>query len=218
MAKQFGSMGLVAHHTNTPWPMEPSKDTFPTIYEEHQASTITENEKACQARFELFLAEGRGYYSIMATRPKTIGYALRDSPVALLAWIYEKLKAWSHDYPWTDDEILTWVSIHYFSTAGPEASSNVYYAMDHDTPPAFVTAAAYMDVPMGISRFENDLVVLPELWNRTLGPVVYANKHASGGHFAAWEQPDAIVEDLRTMFLRNGPLGHLFWNIPHAET
>jgi hypothetical protein len=190
--------------------MEPTKDSHPKLYEECQKVSPSENDEKSQAKFAQFATEGRGYYSIMATRPTTIGYALRDSPVALLAWIYEKLRDWSDDYAWTDDEILIWVSIYYFSTAGPEASSNVYYAMDHDTPPAFVTAAAYMDVPLGISRFQNDLVVLPKLWNQTLGPIAYINEHARGGHFAAWEQPDAIVQDLHEMFRKDGSLGHLF--------
>lgn len=39
-----------------------------------------------------------------ATKPQTIGYSLADSPVGLLAWIYEKLVSWTDDYPWTDDE------------------------------------------------------------------------------------------------------------------
>ena len=45
-----------------------------------------------------------GYFHQQATKPQTLGYSLADSPVGLLAWIYEKLIAWSGDYPWTDDE------------------------------------------------------------------------------------------------------------------
>ena len=45
-----------------------------------------------------------GYMIEQATRPQTIGYALADSPVGLLAWIYEKLVTWTDGYPWTDDE------------------------------------------------------------------------------------------------------------------
>lgn len=50
--------------------------------------------------------EGSGYRVLQTTKPQTLGYALQDSPVALLAWIYEKLHDWVDDYPWTDDEIL----------------------------------------------------------------------------------------------------------------
>lgn len=72
-----------------------------------------------------------GYFHAQSTKPQTIGYALADSPVALLTWIYEKLHDWTDDYPWTDDEILTWVSIYWFSTAGPAASVRIYYEAAH---------------------------------------------------------------------------------------
>lgn len=72
-----------------------------------------------------------GYFNEQSTKPQTIGYALADSPVALLAWIYEKLHDWTDDYPWTEDEILTWVSIYWFSTAGPAASVRIYYEASH---------------------------------------------------------------------------------------
>ena len=48
--------------------------------------------------------DGRGYFLIQGTRPQTLGYGLADSPIGLLAWIYEKLVAWTDSYPWTDDE------------------------------------------------------------------------------------------------------------------
>lgn len=60
-----------------------------------------------------FDASGSGYAAMHSSRPQTIGYALSDSPVALLAWIYEKLVAWTDEYPWTDDEICTWISIYW---------------------------------------------------------------------------------------------------------
>ena len=51
-----------------------------------------------------FVAKGRGYFMEQATKPQTLGYGLADSPVGLLAWVYEKLVGWSDGYPWTDDE------------------------------------------------------------------------------------------------------------------
>ncbi|KAH3911688.1 hypothetical protein HBH56_127250 [Parastagonospora nodorum] len=69
------------------------------------------------------------------------------------------MHAWSDDYAWTDDEILTWISIYYFLRARLAASS---------------------DVPLGVTE------------------------HDKGGHFAAYERPDAIVQDLRSMFAKSG--------------
>ena len=50
------------------------------------------------------MASGMGYMKQQSTRPQTLGYALSASPLGLLGWIYEKLEAWTHNYPWTDDE------------------------------------------------------------------------------------------------------------------
>jgi len=55
-------------------------------------------------RLTSFMTDERGYFEEMGTKPQTIGYALADSPVALLAWIYEKLVRWTDSYQWDDDE------------------------------------------------------------------------------------------------------------------
>lgn len=213
MAKQYGSSGLVAYHTNTPAPAEPKKETHPDLFEKIQSTPLTEHEVEGMARTGRFMTEGQGYYKMQSTKPTTLGFSFRDSPVGLLAWLYEKMHEWSDDYPWTDEEILTWVSIYFFSTVGPEASSNAYYAMEHDVVPAFAAASTYVDVPLGISRFQKDLIVLPKLWNQSLGPVVWEDEHARGGHFAAWERPDAISGALRLMFGNKGPLKDLFGSV-----
>ncbi|KAK5657373.1 hypothetical protein OQA88_2943 [Cercophora sp. LCS_1] len=84
-------------------------------------------EKAGLARVEWFAKQGMGYNMEQTTRPVTIGgAALADSPLGLPAWIYEKLHDWTDAYLWTDDEILTWVSLYWFSTAGPAASARIY--------------------------------------------------------------------------------------------
>ncbi|EXK78424.1 hypothetical protein FOQG_16889 [Fusarium oxysporum f. sp. raphani 54005] len=200
MATSFGNSRCMALHTNTPLPSEPKEDTHPDLYKQLQKTPLTEAELKALVRAGEVSKTGMGYYSIQSTKPTTIGFSLRDSPVGLLAWIYEKLVQWSDAYEWTDEEILTWVSIYWFSTAGPDAPSNLYYAFEQSDPVAFAAAGAFIDVPLGISRFINDLVLLPKLWNQTLGPVVFQEEHERGGHFAAWEQPGAIVGDLRLMF------------------
>ncbi|KAF5012632.1 hypothetical protein FDECE_1324 [Fusarium decemcellulare] len=207
MARTYGPARCMACHINTPAPSRPTEDTHPELHAKIMTTQLTEAEQKGLERAGNFSQEGSGYYKLQSTKPLTVGYSLKDSPVGLLAWIYEKLHDWSDDYSWTDEEVLTWVSIHYFSTPGPEATSNVYYAMEHSRPPAFASAAEYIDVPLGISRFLNDLVLLPKLWNKTLGPVVYEGEHIKGGHFAAWERPDAVVQDLRAMF-GEPALGH----------
>ncbi|KAF7291360.1 putative epoxide hydrolase [Mycena indigotica] len=164
----------------------------------------TEWEKAGQERTKWFRTRGQGYHGPQSTKPQTLGYGLADSPVGLLAWIYEKLLDWTDDYPWDDDEVLTWVSSYYFSRAGPTATLRIYYEVlwGEDQYPL---PAASPTIPMGISYFPKEIIVLPRVWTRLLGNVVAEAEHEKGGHFAAHEQPEALVGDLRAMFGRGGP-------------
>jgi hypothetical protein len=67
-------------------------------------SPLTEREKAGLEKTAWFRRVGTGYLIQQSTQPQTLGYSLADSPVGLLAWIYEKLVTWSDAYPWSDDE------------------------------------------------------------------------------------------------------------------
>jgi len=160
-------------------------------------------EKAGITRSEWFRKEGFGYNELQSTKPQTLGYGLHDSPVALLAWIYEKLHDWTDSFPWTDDEILTWVSIYYFSTAGPAASARIYYESRHQS--VMDILKSYIPhVKLGLSYFPKDLSVPPRAWGRTRGPVVFEKVHEDGGHFAAHERPEKLAQDLIEMFGKGG--------------
>jgi hypothetical protein len=192
-------------------PPEPSPTSNPELSAEFQATSLTEKEKAGLARSAWFREEGFGYNLLQCTKPQTAGYAIAASPVSLLAWIYEKLHDWTDDYPWTDDEVLTWVSIYYFSRAGAAASLRLYYENTHRTPrerfplkEGFLEIQRYVDIPLGYSSFPRDIILLPKIWVKAMGPLVFLNEHDKGGHFAAWEQPAALASDLRNMFGKGG--------------
>lgn len=78
--------------------------THPLAYLKYLTTSYTEEEKAGLRRIKWFESEGRGYSTEQSTQPQTLGYSLADSPVGLLAWIYEKLVNWTDAYPWDDDE------------------------------------------------------------------------------------------------------------------
>lgn len=108
----------------------------------------------------------------------------------------------------TDEEILTWISIYWFSTAGPAANVRIYYEALH-SPPGTINrddVTNYIPtVKLGLAFFPKELVPPPRTWARTMGPVVYESEQESGGHFAAWECPEAISTDLKRMFGKGGP-------------
>jgi hypothetical protein len=192
-----------ANHLNMIIGLKPQWTKHPTLALQHAITPYSNCEKEGIARYEWFLQEGRGYSRVQGTKPQTIGYALADSPVALLAWIYEKLYDWTDAYPWTEDEVCTWVSIYWFSTAGPAASVRIYYEAAHSRDKE-VTMAWIPNVKLGLSQFPKELRVIPKTWARTLGPVVFESESPTGGHFAAWERPEVIVRDLKEMFGKEG--------------
>ena len=183
----------------------------PFLYLKHNFSPSTPRERAGFARSAWFRESGSGYTREQATKPQTLGYSLADSPVGLLAWIYEKLHDWTDAYSWTPDEVLTWISIYAFSTAGPAASVRIYYESTHlnadtgnivsrDRTEEWIGGG----VKLGLSYFPRELTVVPMSWGRTMGDVVFEAVHDKGGHFAAWERPEELIADLRVMFGKGG--------------
>ncbi|KAF5354430.1 hypothetical protein D9758_010785 [Tetrapyrgos nigripes] len=211
IAQSYGHKHCKAWHTNSPVPSIPSFWTKPI---EFLLSFVllpwTAAEKAGIERTTWFAQEGSGYANLHMTQPQTPGYSLADSPVGLLAWITEKLVNWSDGYPWSDDEILTWVSIYLFSRAGPAASLRLYYEMRKEgeiaippaVPPVTVPPST---IPLGLSYFPKEIVILPRRLNHSIGKIVLESEHSSGGHFAAYERPVELVDDVRRMFGKDGP-------------
>ncbi|KAF5372985.1 hypothetical protein D9758_001448 [Tetrapyrgos nigripes] len=210
MAQIYGGKHVKAWHTNMPsLGISPTLTSHPILYLQSLIKPLTAVEKAGLERSKWFNTEGRGYFAEQSTQPQTLGYSLSDSPVGLLAWIYEKLVNWTDAYPWTDDEVLTWVSIYYFSQAGPAASTRIYYEITHSPGGLSALGEKPPRIPMGVSYFPKELIIAPRSWVRTVGNLVFESEHSSGGHFAAYEKPNEIVDDLRNMFGRkkgkNGP-------------
>lgn len=195
----------VASHFNMAIPTFP-KPSQPLLFLKFMFTPFTSDERARLEQAKKFQEEGMGYLKVQSTKPQTIGYSQADSPVGLLAWIYEKLLSWSDDYPWTDDEILTWVSIYSFSRAGPAAPSRIYYEAIYGDPnrTMFTLHKWVAGVKLGFSYFPKEITNMPKLWAKTMGPVVLQSEHEQGGHFAAWERPEALVSDLRAMFGKSG--------------
>lgn len=156
-----------------------------------------------------YVGTGNKYYQMQETRPQTVAYCLSDSPVALLGWIYEKLLHWTDDYPWTKDEILTWLSIYWFSKAGPGASVRIYFEAGNPDPSLGLKSdKAFFEwtkVPLGLTQFPRDIAGVPKAAARTLGSIAFENWSEDGGHFAAWERPEFLSGDLKKMFGRAGP-------------
>lgn len=122
-----------ASHINMIRASQPTWTSNPILAFQHATTPYSDADTAGFKRTEWFSKEGSGYNLEQSTKPQTLAYALNDSPVALLAWIYEKLHDWTDGYPWSEDEIFTWISIYQFSRMGPGAAHRIYYEVYHTT-------------------------------------------------------------------------------------
>ncbi|EGO03311.1 hypothetical protein SERLA73DRAFT_174750 [Serpula lacrymans var. lacrymans S7.3] len=199
----YGGKHSKAWHTNFPVGRPPQLLRNPLAFLSYLVKPLTSAEKAGLARTKWFKESGFGYNEEQSTQPQTLGYGLTDSPAGLLAWIYEKLVNWTDSYKWDDDEVLTWMSIYWFSRAGPAASLRIYFEARNEDEGRFVESAP--TIPMGLSFFPRELLSLPRAWTRLTGNAVFEAEHDSGGHFAAHERPDELVGDVRKMFGKGGP-------------
>lgn len=145
------------------------------------------------------------YAEIQATRPQTLAYGLSDSPAGLAAWIVEKFRAWSDcrgdiESRFTKDELLTTVTL-YWVTETINASMRRYYEKRHDPTPNPLRLGERIETPTGVAMFpgEKDLVV-PREWAERSYNIHHWNDMTRGGHFAALEEPDLLVDDIRAFF------------------
>ncbi|MFB7506760.1 epoxide hydrolase family protein [Streptomyces broussonetiae] len=155
-------------------------------------------------RWEEWFREGAGYAGLQATRPHTLGYALTDSPVGQLAWIVEKFKEWSDCKELPEeavdrDRLLTNVMLFWLTgTAG--SSGRIYYERAHATGDRIARPAEPSTAPTALAVFPADpQIPLRHKADRTEN-IVRWTEFDRGGHFAALEQPDLLVGDVRAFF------------------
>jgi epoxide hydrolase len=144
-------------------------------------------------RMDAFRREGSGYLAIQNSRPQTIGYGLADSPLLQLAWIAEKVHEWT-DLPVDRDQLLTTVSLYWFTGSGASAAHTLYdqaHASGWGAPPAVPQAFAVF----GADDTVRKLVPAP--------PGAHWTEFPRGLHFPAMEAPAELAADLRDFF---GPL------------
>ena len=171
----------------------------------------TQQERAATAALSTFRATGFGYFIEQATRPQTIGYALLDSPVALAAWIldhdtdsyYKISRAFTEGQPagnLTRDHILDNVTLYWVTSSGASAARS-YWESAHASMPAPGQAHPEVNLPVGFTAFPDEIFRAPRSWVEKAYPnVIYFHDADRGGHFAAWEEPQLFVEEMRAAF------------------
>jgi len=176
-----------AIHINMPLGLPPSMDD------------LTDEEQAALAAFSEYEQWDSGYSKQQSTRPQTLGYGLADSPAGQLAWIVEKFWSWTDcaghpENALTRDEMLDNVML-YWLTNSATSSARLYWESFR----TFITHDR-VELPTGIASFPKEIFRSPRHWCEQRYNVTHFTKMPRGGHFAAFEQPQLFVDDVRAFF------------------
>ena len=163
---------------------------------------LTEQEQANMAATGVFMNEGSAYQQIQGKNPQTLGYGLTDSPAGLAGWIVEKFHHWTHhpdgdlETAVTREQLLTNLTV-YWVTNTINSSTRLYYESMHS---GLFPPFERVEVPVGCAIFPGEILRMPRSWVETLYNVTHFNEFDRGGHFAAMEEPDLLVGDIRAFF------------------
>ena len=164
---------------------------------------LDEEERYSFDHVSFFFAKGLGYAIEMGNRPQTL-YGLADSPVALAAWIIDH-DIWTYrqitrvfdgeQMGLTREDIVDNITLYWLTNTGV-SSARLYW----ENKSLFVTPKG-VNIPTVVSVFPEEIFPIPRKWAEKAYPkLLYYNKHPEGAHFAAWEQPAALVDDMRNGF------------------
>ena len=176
----------------------PDPDTF---------NDLTESEQAALGNLERAAEWESGYSQEHATRPQTVGFSLTDSPAGLCAWIIEKFQAWTDcdghpENALTRDELLDNLMLYWLPRTGA-SSARLYWQSIRQVNEWISGAAALepVDVPTGCSIFPKEIQRPSRRWaERRFPDIRHWNELDRGGHFAAFEQPELFVDEVRAFF------------------
>jgi pimeloyl-ACP methyl ester carboxylesterase len=170
----------------------------------------TPREQRTLERIEYTRKWGMGYHKLQSTRPQTLGYGLADSPVGQAAWILEKFYAWTDcdghpENVLSRDELIDHIILYWLTNSGA-SSARLYW--ETFNPGAQLPRPVPLTMPVGVSVFPEEIMAGPRSWSeRAFRNIVYWNELDKGGHFAAFEQPQLFVQELRNWLrvLTQGP-------------
>ncbi len=170
---------------------------------------LTDAERRFLAEEEAWMRAEGAYDHIQATKPQTLAYGLHDSPAGLASWIVEKLRGWSDCggdvlARFSKDDLLTILTI-YWATGTIHSANRLYF--DRDRAPRELAPGQRVEVPCAVALFPGDIDHPPREWAERALNVERWTEMPRGGHFAAWEEPELLAEDLRRFFrpLRGQP-------------
>lgn len=193
---------LLGIHTNMPATV-PENIAKALKFGDPAPAGLSPDEQHAFDQLDFFYKHGLGYAQEMANRPQTL-YAIEDSPVGLAAWMLD------HDASGlalitrvfdgqpeglTRDDVVDNITFYWLTNTGV-SSARLYWENKFN-----FFAPKHVAIPVAVSVFPDEIYAAPRSWARSAYPrLIHYNRLPKGGHFAAWEQPQAFSEELRVSF------------------
>lgn len=198
--------GLLAIHTNMAATVPPNISKA-LAFNEKPPTDLSDDERNAWNQLAFFYKKGMGYALEMGNRPQTL-YGLEDSPVGLAAWMIDH-DARSQEMigrvfdgkaeGLTRDDVLDNVTL-YWVTNTAISSARLYWDTTQVATGGFFDVRG-VKIPVAVSAFADEIYAAPRSWaERAYPKLIHYNKLPKGGHFAAWEQPELFVGEMRTAF------------------
>ena len=152
------------------------------------------------------MLHGMSHAAVQTVEPQTLAYGMHDSPVALLAWLVNRRYWWSDcngdiESRFSKDDLLTLTMLYWVNHSFVTSARYYWEAAHHPWRPAHA-ATPQVAAPTAIAISPEDVLYMPRRWMETFFNLQQLTFMTSGGHFAAKEEPEAVVEDVRTFFRR----------------
>jgi len=160
--------------------------------------TLTPDEQYAVDSLALYAGQLGGGNHLQGTKPETVGFALADSPAGQAAWIYEKFQSKTDNHGLAEealsiDVMLDEISLYWFTNSAA-SSGRIYW---ENSSASF--AGPKLTLPVAVTVFPRDIPRLPRNWiEDTYSNVIHYAEASKGGHFAALEQPEILVSEIRT--------------------
>lgn len=164
-------------------------------------STLSEAERDYLQRGQQWSQQEGAYAMLQATKPQTLAYALNDSPTGLAGWFLEKFQAWSDCggdvfSRFTPDRLAANLTLYWVTETAGSAARFYFESLTAD----LSGFTARPEVPTAVAIFPHDIVPAPRAFAERWFDLRRWTEMPRGGHFAAWEEPELLAEDLRTFF------------------